>query len=93
MNKMLLTTQLLYCKIFQQPLFIIKIEGEFVKKVSGNVKSSFMADCIDIINRNNINSGLIYAARGQYGKPVLHVYGAISKHTLQQLRNSWSINA
>jgi Protein of unknown function (DUF3634) len=93
MTTILLTIQLLYCKIFQRPLFIIKIEDTVVKKISGDVKSSFMADCIEIIDRNNVTSGLIYAFKGQYGKPVLHVYGAIPDDILQQLRNTWAIHA
>ena len=92
MIKILLTIKLIFCWI-QSPLFIIKISYGEVSKVKGNVKSSFMIDCIDISKRNALKFGLIYGVRGPFGKSILKATNNISKDILQQLRNSWNYNS
>jgi Protein of unknown function (DUF3634) len=93
MQKIIINLKVLLCKMFESPSFIIKIENGSAIKVKGLVKSSFMSDCIDIIDRNELKSGLIYAVMGQYGKSVLKVSGEIPKDARQQFRNTWNVNA
>jgi hypothetical protein len=75
------------------PFFIIKVENGMATRVSGAVKPGFMNDCIEIVNRNKVISGFIYAQKSAYGKPVLKVSGEISGDIVQQLRNTWSFHS
>jgi Protein of unknown function (DUF3634) len=91
MRKIILHINVLLCRIFESPSFIIKIENGRAVRVKGTVKNSFISDCTEIINRNELKSGLIYAVRGQYGKSILKVSGEIPKDVRQQFRNAWSV--
>ena len=92
MNKILLAIKLIFCRI-QNPLFIIKISDGDVFKVKGNIKNSFLIDCIDIAKRNVLKFGLVYGVQGPFGKPILKATNDVSKDALQQLRNSWNYNS
>jgi UDP-N-acetylmuramyl pentapeptide synthase len=72
------------------PIFLIKIRNGEVAKISGSVKNSFLTDCREIAKRNEIESGLIYAVTGSFGKTVVNAGGRVSKEILQQLRNTWN---
>ena len=91
--KIILRIRILICKTINNPVFIIKIENGIVSKVSGSVKNSFLNDCIDITERNNLKYAIVYAEKGSYGKPILKSSFEIPKDTLQQLRNTWSFNS
>ena len=91
--KLFLRIRILVCRIFKNPLFIIKVENGIVTKVSGFVKNSFINECIDIAERNNLKFAFVYAENSSFGKPVLKVSIEISKVILQQLRNTWSFNS
>jgi Protein of unknown function (DUF3634) len=91
-TKISLNIRVLICKIFSSPIFILKIENGNITKASGIVKNSFMADCIEIANRNNIKYAYIFAEKGSYGKPILRASSEIPKDVLQQLRNTYSFN-
>jgi hypothetical protein len=60
---------------------------------SGTTKKGFMNDCLDIVSTNNIQSGFIYAAAGNYGKSTINASSEIPKNVLQQLRNVYSFSA
>ncbi len=90
MNNIFLSIKILFCRIFESPLFIIKIENGQPVKVMGLVKSGFMADCQDIANRNQLNTGLVYAIKDQSGNKIVKASGGISKDVLQQLRNAFN---
>lgn len=91
--KIILRIRILICRTINNPVFIIKIENGIVSKVSGSVKNSFLNDCIDITERNNLKFAFLYAENGSYGKPILKASFEIPKDTLQQLRNTWSFNS
>ena len=90
---MSLKLKILLLILTRSPVFIIKIENGALIKIKGAVKSSFMADCLDILNRGGVKQGLIYAVKDVYGKPVLHVTSEVPADVLQQLRNTWNLNA
>jgi Protein of unknown function (DUF3634) len=92
-HKTVLRTRIFICRVFNNPLFIIKVEDGIVTKVSGTVKNSFVNDCIEIVNRNNVKFAFIYSVNGSYGKPVLKASNEITADILQQLRNTWTFNA
>jgi Protein of unknown function (DUF3634) len=91
-HKIILNIRILICKIFKSPLFIVKIDNGNITKHSGIVKNSFMADCIEIAKRNNINYAFIFAEKGSYGNPIIHASYEIPKDVLQQLRNTYTFN-
>ena len=66
---------------------------EVSKKNWGRIKPGFMNDCREIVSRNQIKSGVIYAARGQYERPILNGTNEIPKDIIQQFRNVWSFNS
>jgi len=92
-HKIILRSKIFICRVFNAPLFIIKVEDGIVTKVSGTVKNSFLNDCIEIVKRNNVKFAFIYAESSSYGKPVLKTSGEIPADILQQLRNTWSFNS
>ena len=92
-HKIILRIRILICRTINNPVFIIKIENGIVSKVSGSVKNSFLNDCIDITERNNLKYAFVYAENDSYGKPILQASFEIPKDTLQQLRNTWSFNS
>jgi hypothetical protein len=85
--------KLLFYRVAFNPLFIIQIKNGRACKVSGNVKVAFINDCTDIVTRNQIASGLIYAVKDNYGNKILKASGKIPKYSIQQLRNAWGINS
>jgi len=91
MDKLIRTIKLVFCWI-QNPLFILQISDGKISKVKGTVKNGFMVDCKEIVARNSIKSGFIYAVNGRFGKSVLKVTGDVSDEALQQLRNTWNFN-
>ena len=91
MDKLIRTIKLAFCWI-QNPLFILQISEGKLSTVKGTVKTGFMIDCKEIIERSNVKSGLIYVVKGRYGKSVLKATKDISNETLQQLRNTWNYN-
>jgi len=91
MDKLIRTITLISCWI-QNPLFILQISEGKLSMVKGPVKSGFMVGCNEIIERNSVKSGFIYAVKGRYGKSILKATKDISNETLQQLRNTWNYN-
>jgi len=91
--KTIFRIRIFICRIFCNPLFIIKVENGIVTKVSGTVKNSFVYDCEDIFKHNDLKFAFVYAQNSSYGKPVLKSSSEISKSVLQQLRNTWSFNS
>ena len=89
MDKFIRSIKLAFCWI-QSPLFILKISEGKISTVKGTVKSSFMIDCKEIVERNSVKSGFIYVVNGRYGKSVLKGTNDISNEALQQLRNTWN---
>lgn len=92
MTRIILLAKLLFVKLTTSSLFIIKIENGIVTKVSGSVKNSFLNDCIEIVKRNDLKNGLIYANKSSYGTTILNASNEIKGYILQQLRNAWSFN-
>ncbi len=90
MTKLFLLVRILFIKLTTNSLFIIKIENGVVTKISGNVKNSFLNDCMEISKRHNLKSGLIYTKKSSYGTDVLKVSNEIKNEMLQRLRNAWS---
>ena len=89
MDKLIRSIKLVFCWI-QNPLFILQISEGKISKVKGTVKSSFLIDCKEIVERNSVKSGFIYVVNGRYGKSVLKVTNDVSYEALQQLRNTWN---
>jgi len=88
-----LNLRILICRLFNKPLFILKVENGIVTKAFGFAKPGFILDCIEIVKLNNFRSGFIYAANGKFGKPVLRSSKEVPGDMLQQLRNAWGINS
>lgn len=93
MSHFFLAFRMMICKLTNSPSFIIKIENGTLSMFSGTAKKGFMNDCLDIVSTNNIESGFIYAATGNYGKSTINASSEIPKNVLQQLRNVYSFNA
>jgi hypothetical protein len=93
MAEFIVQIKLFFYRVAFSPLFIITIKNGRATRASGNVKIAFINDCTDIVTRNEITSGLIYVVKDNYGNAILKASGNISKHTVQQLRNAWSINS
>jgi Protein of unknown function (DUF3634) len=87
---MLLNIRIFFCRIFQRPLFIIKIENKSAVCVAGKAPSSFIQDCRDVALLNQVQTGFVYAQHFATGKPMVFGSREISRETLQQLRNSWN---
>jgi hypothetical protein len=84
--------RLFLLRITGSPLLIIEINNGIPKKIMGNVKSSFLADCVEICQRNNLRYGFLYATKSDDGHPVLKGSIEISSEILQQFRNTWGFN-
>ncbi len=90
MKKLFFSTTLLLCRYGVNPIFLIKIDDGKAIKICGQVKSSFLADCLEIANRNNINQGYIFATNDTYNKPIIKASNNITKNALQQFRNAYN---
>jgi hypothetical protein len=93
LNKVIFSIRILICRSINNPAFVLKIENGVVSKVSGSVKNSFIYDCIDIIQANNIKYGFVFAENRDFETPILKASFEIQKDVLQQLRNVWSFNS
>lgn len=91
MHKFVLQAKILMI-ITQKPMFIIKVSNGNVSKVMGNVKNAFFFDCIEIIERNQIKFGVIYAVNGEFEKSILKASRDIPTDVLQQLRNTYNFS-
>jgi hypothetical protein len=89
MQKLLFSIRLLLCQYGVNPLFLIKIDNGAVTKICGQVKPSFLADCLEIANRNEIHQAFVFASMGAFNKPVVKASANIPKDVLQQLRNAY----
>ncbi|MFT3678754.1 MAG: DUF3634 family protein [Ferruginibacter sp.] len=89
MNELFLQLRIFFYSL-SGPVFIIRVSNGKISLAKGFVKNSFISDCSEILDQNNIKSGIVYAAKGPYGKPVLHASSEIPKDILQQLRNTWN---
>jgi len=85
----MLTLRLWFCRLFQNPLFIIAIKNGQVSKFSGTPKPGFLADSQEVVERNTLHSGFIFAVSGPSGTK-LKASAEIPPHVLQQLRNVWN---
>ncbi len=92
MHSFFIKIRLFLLRIATSPLLIVEINNGIPKKVMGNVKSSFLADCVEICKRNNLKKGFLYATKSDYGHPVLKGSFEISSEILQQFRNTWGFN-
>jgi Protein of unknown function (DUF3634) len=92
MYSLFLKIRLFLLRITDSPLLVIEINNGIPKKIMGNVKSSFLADCVEICERNNLKNGFLYATKSDYGHPVLKGSMEISSEILQQFRNTWGFN-
>ncbi len=92
MHALFIKMRLFLLRIIDAPLLIIEINDGMPKKIMGNVKSSFLIDCVEICNRNNLKHGFLYATKSNYGHPVLKASIEISSEILQQFRNTWGFN-
>jgi Protein of unknown function (DUF3634) len=92
MYKIIIQIKLFFLQIAAAPKLIIEIDNGIPKKISGNVKSVFLVDCLEICARNKIKYALIYVVKGNFDTPVLKASSEISKSVLQQLRNTWGFN-
>ncbi len=92
MYPLFLKIRLFLLRITNAPLLVIEIKNGISKKIMGNVKSSFLADCVEICERNNLSNGFLYATKSDYGHPVLKGSMEIPTEILQQFRNTWGFN-
>jgi hypothetical protein len=76
-------------RFIKSPVFIIQIENGSIQKKLGHIKPGFINDCKEIISRNEIKSGVIYAVRGPHERLILNGTTEIPKDIIQQLRNVW----
>lgn len=88
MQKLLFSIRLLLCQYGVNPLFLIKIDNGVATKICGQIKPSFLADCLEIANRNEIHQAFVFATTGTFNKPVVKASANIPKDVLQQLRNA-----
>lgn len=89
MQKLLFSIRLVLCQYGVNPLFLIKIDNGIATKICGQVKPSFIADCLEIANRNEIQQAFVFATIGAYNKPIVKASFNIPKDVLQQLRNAY----
>ncbi len=89
MQKLLFSIRLLLCQYGINPLFLIKINNGAVTKICGKVKPSFLSDCLEIANRNEIHQAFVFATTSAFNKPVVKASANIPKDVLQQLRNAY----
>jgi hypothetical protein len=92
MYSIFIQIRLFLLRIVSSPLLIIEINNSIPKKILGNVKSSFLTDCIEICQRNNLKYGFLYAVKSDMGHPVLKGSFEISSEALQQFRNTWGFS-
>ncbi len=90
MYRYFIAFEILALRVFNSPIFIIKIENGVAKFITGKVKNSFLKDCEEICARHNIRNAFVYSVKGAYEKPVLKASVSVSKNALQQIRNIWS---
>lgn len=93
MNNFSQNIRIFFIKITQNPLFIIKVQRGIATTVSGTVKHSFMHQCMDIIDRNKIQTAIIYGVKSAFESTTIKTFGEISGDILQQLRNVYSFSA
>lgn len=89
----MLGLKIIICRLFENPQFIVKIENGKASKIAGITKPGFIADCIEIAARNEIETGFIYSVKGKYDKYILKASNEIAKEILQQFRNAFSFYA
>jgi hypothetical protein len=89
MYSVLIKIRIFLLRISSSPLLIIEINNGIPRKIMGNVKNSFLADCIEICERNNLGNGFLYTTKSEIGHPVLKGSYEISSEALQQFRNTW----
>jgi Protein of unknown function (DUF3634) len=92
MHSIIIKIKLAILQITSSPQLVIEIDNGIPKKISGNVKSVFLTDCLEICERNNVKHALIYVVKGNFETPVLNASSEISKPVLQQLRNTWGFS-
>jgi hypothetical protein len=92
MHKIIIQIKLFFLQITAAPKLIIIVDNGIPRKISENVKSVFLTDCLEICERNNVKHALIYVVKGNFDTPVLKASSEISKPVLQQLRNTWGFN-
>jgi len=90
MQKLFFSIRLLLCQYGVNPLLLIKIDNGKATKICGQVKPSFLADCLEITKRNEIEQAFVYASNGAFNKPVIKASANVPKDVLQQLRNAYS---
>ena len=89
--KLFFRIRILFCRIINRPLFIIKVENGMTSNVFGTVKNGFISDCVEIFSNSKIQFAFLYATKTDYGKPIIHASVELPKDVLQQLRNCWSV--
>jgi len=90
---MIQNIRIFFIKITLNPLFIIKVHRGDVTTALGTVKHSFMHQCMDIIDRNKIQTAIIYGINSDFGSTTIKTSSEISGDILQQLRNVYSFSA
>lgn len=91
MSISLIDLQSAVCRVFSNPVFIIQFEKSRIKRTFGTIRNGYKAASTEILNRNNIDKGLIYAVRDQNGRNIIKTSGNIPKEVTQQLRNAWGV--
>jgi hypothetical protein len=89
MQKLLFSIRIFLCRFGINPLFLISIDNGTVTKICGQVNPSFLVDCLEIANRNEIHQGFVFASIGAFNKPIVKASANIPKDVLQQLRNAY----
>jgi hypothetical protein len=89
MKNILLTLRMYACKLSENPYFIIRVSGGKATVFTGKPKAGFINDCQEIVDRNNLNHGFIYAVKAQQ-QNILKGSFELDKNVLQQARKVWS---
>lgn len=87
---MLLKLRIFFCKLFHSPSFIIKFENGAALLAAGKVRQSFVQDCQEIANLNQVRTGFVFVKNNTPRKGMVFSSREISREMLQQLRNCWN---
>lgn len=90
MKTILRSFKIFICKISNRPTFIIEIKYSAIEHIYGDKNLKFIDDCRDIIRKNAVESGLIFAVKNSSGKTVIKTSSDVSSTVAQKLRNVWS---
>ncbi|MCG8575931.1 MAG: DUF3634 family protein [Flavobacteriales bacterium] len=81
--------QLFFIKTFSSWVFILRFENNKVVLKEGKVRSGFASDCLDIMKKAQLSSGLLYGVRHQNGIRI-KASKNFSSEIIQRIRNVWS---